>query len=88
MRVAGEHAAERRRKDAASTCPEKSSGLEVSDRIVLTWSAQGETAEAFTSHRDLIAAEVLATTTTPAVDADSLDGVLEDLGFAFSVAKA
>jgi len=66
----------------------KSSGLEVSDRIVLTWSARGETAEAFTSHRDLIAAEVLATTTTPAADVDGLDGFLDDLGFAFSVAKA
>ena len=65
----------------------KGSGLDVSDRIVLTWSAQGETAEAFEAHRDLIAAEVLATSTDRVDDATSLDGQAEDLGFAFDVAK-
>ncbi|MBB4690469.1 isoleucyl-tRNA synthetase [Actinoplanes abujensis] len=39
----------------------KASGLEVSDRIELRWSAQGETAQALTEHAALVADEVLAT---------------------------
>jgi isoleucyl-tRNA synthetase len=39
----------------------KASGLEVSDRIVLQWSAEGELREAVTEHSANIAAEVLAT---------------------------
>ncbi|MBM2622619.1 isoleucine--tRNA ligase [Actinoplanes sp. LDG1-06] len=43
----------------------KSSGLEVSDRIELRWSAEGETAEAMTEHAALVADEVLATSYEP-----------------------
>ena len=39
----------------------KNSGYEVSDRIVLTWQASGDVAEALREHADLVAAEVLAT---------------------------
>jgi isoleucyl-tRNA synthetase len=39
----------------------KSSGLEVSDRIDLRWSAADETAQALTDHATLVADEVLAT---------------------------
>jgi isoleucyl-tRNA synthetase len=39
----------------------KSSGFEVSDRIVLTWQASGDTAEALREHGPLVAGEVLAT---------------------------
>ncbi|MBL7261717.1 isoleucine--tRNA ligase [Paractinoplanes lichenicola] len=39
----------------------KASGLEVSDRIELRWSAEGETAQALTEHAALVADEVLAT---------------------------
>ncbi len=39
----------------------KASGLEVSDRIELLWSAEGETALALTEHAALVADEVLAT---------------------------
>ncbi|GAB3705483.1 isoleucine--tRNA ligase [Mariniluteicoccus flavus] len=39
----------------------KTSGFEVSDRIALVWSADGELADAIGVHADLIAGEVLAT---------------------------
>ena len=38
----------------------KNSGFEVSDRIVLTWQAGGDTAEALREHAELVAREVLA----------------------------
>jgi isoleucyl-tRNA synthetase len=38
----------------------KAAGLDVSDRIVLGIAAEGEVAEALTTHRDVIAAETLA----------------------------
>ena len=63
----------------------KGSGFEVSDRIILRWHATGELAEAVTEHRDLIAAEVLATTMEPAGSPDGLDHHDDDLGVAFSV---
>jgi isoleucyl-tRNA synthetase len=40
----------------------KSSGLDISDRITLWWSAGGEAAAALTEHQTLVADEVLATT--------------------------
>ncbi len=39
----------------------KTSGLQVTDRVALTWEADGELAEALTEHADLVATEVLAT---------------------------
>ena len=64
----------------------KSSGFDVSDRITLVWSAEGETAEALRENGALVADEVLAT--------DMLEGeVLEpsggspELGLTFSVAR-
>jgi isoleucyl-tRNA synthetase len=76
----------------------KASGFEVSDRIVLTWQAGGETAEALRAHRDLVADEVLAvemvegepaTTSADTVDGAPTAGVVrdEDLGLTFSVAR-
>ena len=50
----------------------KNSGFDVSDRIALTWKAEGEMAEAFAEHRDLIAGEVLATTMAEAESVDTL----------------
>ena len=44
-------------------------------------------AEAVTEHLEMIAAEVLATTTTKADDTAGLGFSDEELGFAFSVAK-
>jgi isoleucyl-tRNA synthetase len=38
----------------------KSSGLEVSDRITLRWSASGDARAAIEEHAEVIAAEVLA----------------------------
>jgi len=76
----------------------KSSGFEVSDRIVLTWRAEGETAAAIREHEQLVATEVLAVEVheadptpeasrgedTPAADVVHDD----DLELTFAVAKA
>jgi isoleucyl-tRNA synthetase len=41
----------------------KSSGLDISDRIAVTWESKNETTiSALTSHAELVASEVLATT--------------------------
>ena len=66
----------------------KTSGLEVSDRIVLRWHAADETGEALTVHRDAVAQEVLAVEfqrSEAPVDGAFADA---DLGLSFSVAKA
>ncbi|WP_456698115.1 isoleucine--tRNA ligase [Aeromicrobium sp. P5_D10] len=64
----------------------KSSGLDVSDRIALSWQADGAMAEALTAHETLIADEVLATTiATAAADHTFTDA---DLGLAFTITKA
>ena len=64
----------------------KASGFEVSDRITLTWQAEGEVAEAVAEHQELISREVLATEVTRSTDADLTHGD-PDLGVAFSVAR-
>ncbi len=65
----------------------KTSGLDVSDRISVTWSAAGETAEALREHSDLVATEVLAVEVRESDAAG--DGWLSDegLGLAFQIAK-
>ena len=65
----------------------KNSGFEISDRIVLTWSAAGETAEALRENASLVAGEVLATEMGEGEPAGS--GVVHDpdLGLRFSVTK-
>ena len=65
----------------------KTTGFEVSDRIVLTYAATGEAAEAFAEHGELIAAEVLATTMTQADSKAGLTVSDEETGFAYSVSK-
>jgi isoleucyl-tRNA synthetase len=66
----------------------KSAGLEVSDRITLTWCGTGEAADALREDVSSVAAEVLATRVVEAEAAG--DGWVEDadLGLAFHVAKA
>jgi isoleucyl-tRNA synthetase len=65
----------------------KASGLEVTDRIVLTWSAsEPEVAEAVREHAAAVAGEVLATSFT---EGGVVDGRRDDeLGLEFSLAKA
>ncbi|MBI4901216.1 MAG: isoleucine--tRNA ligase [Actinobacteria bacterium] len=66
----------------------KNAGLEVSDRITLSWCGTGEAADALRQDVSSVAAEVLA---TRVVEAEvSGDGWAEDadLGLAFHVAKA
>ncbi|WP_460816326.1 isoleucine--tRNA ligase [Nocardioides korecus] len=77
----------------------KTSGFEVSDRIVLRWAtddsaAGAELAEALEEHVDLVAREVLATTVERvsvdgpgAAGADGATHRDEDLGLAFSVER-
>ena len=69
----------------------KNAGFEVSDRITLTWHAEGElgapVALALAEHRDLVAGEVLATTMTEADSGDGLEESDEGLGLAFSVVR-
>ena len=65
----------------------KNSGFDVSDRIALTWYAEGDLAAALTEHADLIAREVLATETVAADSAAGLPQVDADLGLAFDVRR-
>jgi isoleucyl-tRNA synthetase len=66
----------------------KSSGLEVSDRIALSWHAtDAEAAEAIREHGDLIATEVLATSVTELPTPGDL-AVDPDLGLTLRLAKA
>lgn len=66
----------------------KASGFDVVDRIRLTWSAEGSTAEALRQHRDLVAAEVLAVQVTEATSSESHWQTSPDLGLSFLLAKA
>jgi isoleucyl-tRNA synthetase len=65
----------------------KNNGFDVSDRVALTWSAEGETAAAVVEHRELIAGEVLATTMAEAESVDTLAVRDDELGFAFTVVR-
>ncbi len=76
----------------------KKSGFDVSDRIVLTWQASGETAEALRENESLVAGEVLAVEmreaepvaeSVPPVDGAPTRSVVHDpdLGLRFSVTK-
>jgi isoleucyl-tRNA synthetase len=51
----------------------KASGFDVSDRVVVTWSAPPEVREAILEHAEVVAAEVLATSLLES-DAGALDG--------------
>jgi isoleucyl-tRNA synthetase len=70
----------------------KTTGLQVTDRIVLRWEATGELAEALREHAELVAGEVLATTYAEGLDgADGADGAAQedhDLGLRFTVTRA
>jgi isoleucyl-tRNA synthetase len=64
----------------------KSSGFDVSDRITLVWSADGDTAEALREFGSLVAEEVLATDMREG-DVPDASGGSPDLGLRFSVTK-
>ncbi|WP_159540694.1 isoleucine--tRNA ligase [Aeromicrobium sp. 9AM] len=64
----------------------KSSGLEISDRITLSWSATGQMADALRTHEGLIADEVLATSISE--DGAAAGFADDELGITFSLAKA
>ncbi|MGZ8744837.1 MAG: isoleucine--tRNA ligase [Nocardioides sp.] len=67
----------------------KGSGFDVSDRIVLTWRAGGETAEALREHGGLVANEVLAVEVHEADPAATGADVVrdDDLDLSFTVTK-
>ncbi|MCL2737099.1 MAG: isoleucine--tRNA ligase [Propionibacteriaceae bacterium] len=66
----------------------KSSGLDVSDRIRLSWAGSGDAASAVDASSDQIAAEVLAVSVRRADAADQAWTTVEDLGIAFAIEKA
>ena len=69
----------------------RSSGLEVSDRIVVWLSASGELADALGKHADEIAREVLATELTqsaPSATDELSTGSDEELGLSYWLTKA
>lgn len=63
----------------------KTAGLEITDRIELTWSADGETADALREHSAAIADEVLATSFEEGTGGDVTD---EDLGLTLRLHRA
>ena len=65
----------------------KNSGLEVSDRIELWWTAEDAMAEALTEHAEQIAAEVLAVRVHPAAAGEG-SGIEGPAGSRFWVARA
>ena len=65
----------------------KAAGLEVSDRIRLTWSADGELADTLREHGELVAREVLAVELTEGGVADGAQ-TEDSLGLRFTLAKA
>ena len=66
----------------------KSSGLDISDRIVVTWDSDAPaTVAALTSHAELIASEVLATTWSQGKVSDSTAND-EELSLKVLIAKA
>ncbi len=72
----------------------KNSGFEVSDRIVLTWQASGQVAEALRENPELVAREVLAEETHEADVTVAAPGAAappvvrdEELGLAFTVTR-
>ncbi|HET9498904.1 MAG TPA: isoleucine--tRNA ligase [Marmoricola sp.] len=65
----------------------KAAGFEVSDRIALTWAADGEVAVALDEHAALVADEVLATRMARADGVDGLDLRDDDLGVSFRVER-
>jgi isoleucyl-tRNA synthetase len=64
----------------------KASGFDVTDRIRLAWSADGELADALVEHGDLVAGEVLAVEVSQRNEPEQ-DWQRSELGLAFTVAK-
>ncbi|MDR0959007.1 MAG: isoleucine--tRNA ligase [Propionibacteriaceae bacterium] len=66
----------------------KTTGLDVSDRITLTWSAAGDTGEAIEAAAPQIAEEVLATTMTRVAEPGEDWTTDAETGVAYTLAKA
>jgi isoleucyl-tRNA synthetase len=66
----------------------KGNGYDVSDRIALSWSGDGEAAQALVDHADLVAREVLAVRTVRADEAGADWQHDNDLGVAFHLEQA
>ena len=77
-------------RDVVRTVQEarKNAGLEVSDRITLTWSGAGDAAEALRADSAAVASEVLATSVVESAVAGSDWVVDAELGLALHIAKA
>jgi isoleucyl-tRNA synthetase len=66
----------------------KDSGLEIDDRINVTWSADGALADAIREHADAISGEVLATTFESGAVESSTASVIADMELLVEVHKA
>ncbi len=76
-------------RDVVRTVQEarKNAGLEVSDRITLTWAGTGDAADALRTDSASVADEVLATSVVEAASAGAGWATDVDLGLSFSVTK-
>jgi len=77
-------------RDVVRTVQEarKNAGLEVSDRITLTWAGSGDAADALREDSKAVADEVLATSVVEADSAGADWSVDDELGLSFQVVKA
>ena len=77
-------------RDVVRTVQEarKNAGLEVSDRITLTWAGTGDAADALREDSKAVADEVLATSVVEADAAGADWSVDDELGLSFQVVKA
>jgi isoleucyl-tRNA synthetase len=64
----------------------KSSGFDVSDRILLVWQARGELAQAVQEHAEAVAGEVLAASMVEGEPTGRVFGD-DELGLRFSVER-
>ncbi len=66
----------------------KSSGLQVTDRIALRWSAEGELAEALREHASSVAGEVLATGFEEGLEGAAPTHTDQGLGLSFTLTRS
>ena len=66
----------------------KSSGLQVTDRVALRWSAEGELAEALREHASLVAGEVLATGFEEGLEGAAPTHTDRGLGLSFTLTRS
>ncbi len=66
----------------------KTAGLEVTDRVALRWSAEGELAEALREHASSVAGEVLATGFEEGLEGAAPTHTDQGLGLSFTLTRS